>query len=128
MIPRGYITNTCELREFAREHKWGACGGDEPQNHHILPRSLLRNNKIARKLVEKTYADILMAKVCALHNAGDGNQKCADTPSARACLIQKRVDDHGEDVIRTILDDVRLTFKSHSDRASLELDAILSRG
>ena len=120
--------DVCELRQFAREHKWGACGGGEPQNHHILPRSLLRNNKAATKLVEKTYSDILMARVCASHNAGDGNQKCADTPGARAYLIQKRVDDHGEDVIRAILDDVRLTFKSHSDRAALELDAILSRG
>ena len=119
--------DTCELREFAILHKWGAGGGGEPQNHHILPRSLLRNNKAATKLVEETYGDILMANICALHNAGDGNQKCADTPGARAYLIQKRVDEHGEDVIRAILDDVRMTFKSHSDRAALELDAILSR-
>jgi len=119
---------TCELREFAREHKWADCCGNEPQNHHILPRSLLRNNKKARDLVAKTYGDILMAKICPAHNAGDGNQRCADAPGARACLIQKRVDEHGEDVIRAILDDVRLTFKSHSDRAALELDAILSRG
>lgn len=119
---------TCELKQWAIESGWGPCIGGEPQNHHILPRSLLRNNKKAKKMVEKTYADILMAKVCAAHNAGDGNQRCADTPGARACLIQKRVDEHGEDVIRTILDDVRLTYKSHSDRAALELDAILSRG
>ena len=124
----GVAAMTCELRVFALEHDWGPCGGGEPQNHHILPRSLLRNNKQAKKLVEKTYGDILMAKVCALHNAGDGNQRCADTPGARACLIRKRVDEHGEDVIRAILDDVRLTYKSHSDRAALELDAILSRG
>ena len=119
---------TCELRQWAIENDWGPCHSGEPQNHHVLPRSLLRNNKTAKKLVEKTYSDILMAKVCAAHNAGDGNQRCADTPGARACLIRKRVDEHGEDVIRTILDDVRLTFKSHSDRAALELDAILSRG
>ena len=120
--------DTCELKQWAAKNDWGPCNNSEPQNHHILPRSLLRNNKAATKLVEKTYGDILMAKVCAAHNAGDGNQRCADTPGARACLIQKRVDDHGEDVIRAILDDVRLTFKSHSDRAALELDAILSRG
>ena len=122
------MNDTCELKQWAAENDWGACNNSEPQNHHILPRSLLRNNKAATKLVEKTYSDILMAQICAAHNAGDGNQRCADTASARACLIQKRVDDHGEDVIRAILDDVRLTFKSHSDRAALELDAILSRG
>ena len=126
MLATDYVT--CELHSFALEHGWGPCIGDEPQNHHILPRSLLRNNKQAKKLVEKTYSDILMAKVCAAHNAGDGNQRCADTPGARACLIQKRVDEHGEDVIRAILDDVRLTYKSHSDRAALDLDAVLSRG
>ena len=120
--------NTCELRQFAAENGWGPCAHGEPQNHHILPRSLLRNNKDAKKLVEKTYGDVLMAKVCAFHNAGDGNQRCADTPGARACLIQKRVDEHSESVVRAILDDVRLTYKSHSDRAALELDAILSRG
>ena len=120
--------NGCELHRFAMENGWGPCAHGEPQNHHILPRSLLRNNQAARKLVEETYSDILMAKICALHNAGDGNQRCADTPGARAWLIQKRVDEHGEDVIRMILDDVRLTYKSHSDRAALELDAILSRG
>ena len=120
--------DTCELRAFALENDWGPCGGGEPQNHHVLPRSLLRNNKAATKLVEQTYGDILMARVCPAHNAGSGNQRCADTPGARAFLIQKRVDEHGEDVIRTILDDVRLTYKSHSDRAALELDAILARG
>jgi len=119
--------NGCELHQWAAENNWGRCSGGEPQNHHILPRSLLRNNKDAKKLVEDTYGDILMAKVCAFHNAGDGNQRCADTPGARAYLIQKRADEHGESVIRTILDDVRFTFKSHSDRAALELDAILSR-
>ena len=122
------MDNVCELRLFAVENGWGPCAHGEPQNHHILPRSLLRANKAATKLVEDTYSDILMAKVCAAHNAGDGNQRCADTPGARACLIQKRVDEHGESVIRAILDDVRMTYKSHSDRASLELDAILSRG
>ena len=120
--------NTCELRQWAAENDWGPCSHGEPQNHHILSRSLLRNNKDATKLVEDTYSDILMAKICALHNAGDGNQRCADTPGARAYLIQKRVDEHSESVVRTILDDVRLTYKSHSDRAALELDAILSRG
>ena len=121
------MDNMCELRLFAAENGWGPCAHGEPQNHHVLPRSLLRNNKEAKKMVEDIYDDILMAKVCAAHNAGDGNQRCADTPGARACLIQKRVDEHGESVIRTILDDVRFTFKSHSDRAALELDAILSR-
>ena len=119
---------TCELMSWALDNGWGMCNNGEPHNHHILPRSLLRNNKAATKLVEQTYGDFLMARVCPAHNAGDGNQRCADTPGARAFLIQKRVDEHGEDVIRTILDDVRLTYKSHSDRAALDLDAILSRG
>ena len=117
--------NTCELKQFAADNGWGPCSNGEPENHHILSRSLLRNNKAATKMVEKTYSDILMAKICANHNAGN---KCADTAGARACLIQKRVDEHSDSVIRTILDDVRFTFKSHSDRAALELDAILSRG
>ena len=56
-----HLSKTCELREWAADNDWGVCSNTEPQNHHVLPRSLLRNNKTATKLVEKTYGDFLMA-------------------------------------------------------------------
>lgn len=91
----------------------------------MLPRSLLQNNKKAKKLVEQTYADILMADVCPEHNSG--LNRIADQGGARAYLIEQRVKEHGEAVIDAILADIASTYKSESDRQAITLAGIRSR-
>lgn len=118
------LPDTCELATWAPKHGFGSCNAGL-HKHHILPRSLLTRNKEAKKLVEQTYADILMADVCPEHNSG--LNRCADQGGARAYLIEQRVREHGEAVIATILEDVAGTYKSESDRHAITLAGILSR-
>jgi len=121
-------TVACELADWAAKNGYGHCSPGKPDGHHILSRSLLSKNKEAKRLVENTYSDIMFADVCAAHNSGfGGTKKCADLPKARAYLLRKRCDEHGEEVIRAILNDIAGTYTSDFDKHAFSLDALLAR-
>ena len=106
---------TCELREFAREHKWGPCSNDITFEH-ILAKQLFRNNKKGMKLAYKVYGDYFGATTCLKHNAGN---KCADTTSAVLFLMRKRLEEHPE-VFPVIIEEVAATFKAPPSYLRLE--------
>lgn len=97
---------TCELTFWARDHKWGKCRGGL-EYHHVISKNMLRNNKQGKKLVEKTYPHLFMARVCSAHNAW---HKVADHSDARLYLIELRRQEYGV-YMEEALEELRATFK-----------------
>jgi hypothetical protein len=97
---------TCELRAFARKHKWGPCSNDITFEH-ILAKQLFRNNKAGLKLAYDVYGDLFGAQTCLNHNAGN---KCADTTAAVLYLMRKRLEEHPE-VFPLAIEEVAATFR-----------------
>ena len=107
--------DTCELRDFAREHDWGPCSNDITREH-ILAKQLFRNNKKGLKLAYEVYGDYFFAQTCLVHNAGN---KCADTTEAVLYLMRKRLREHPE-IFPTIIEEVAATFKVTPEYLRLE--------
>jgi len=68
---------------------------------------MLRNNKAARKLVDKN-PQVFHATICNYHNA---QRKCADLAEARALLLQNRVTLFGLDYMLGVWHDLAICFK-----------------
>ena len=107
--------DTCELRNFAIEHKWDPCSQDITFEH-ILAKQLFRNNKAGLKLAYDTYGDFFGATTSLKHNAGN---KCADTTEAVLYLMRKRLREHPE-VFPLMIEEVAATFKVVPEYLRLE--------
>jgi nitrate reductase alpha subunit len=73
------------------------------QRHHVLDRSLLKRNKKAIFLVERTYRKIFIQWVCAGHNCS----KYADTQRGRAWLLAR----FPGPVVREALEEIQACYK-----------------
>jgi len=107
--------DTCELRQFAIEHKWQPCCQNMTREH-ILPKQLFRKNPGGLKLAYEVYGDYFYADTCWTHNAGN---KCADTTAAILCLMRKRLREHPE-VFPLMIEEVAATFKVVPEYLRLE--------
>ena len=107
--------DTCELRDFAREHKWGPCSNDITFEH-ILAKQLFRNNKAGLKLAYECYGDYFGAQTCLNHNS---ITKAADTTAAVLYLMRKRLKEHPE-VFPIIIEEVAATLKVTPEYLRLE--------
>ncbi len=97
--------DTCELRDFAREHKWQPCCQNMTREH-ILAKQLFVKNPEGLRLAYEVYGDYFYADTCWTHNAGN---KCADTTAAVLYLMRKRLREHPE-VFPVIIEEVAATF------------------
>jgi len=77
---------------------------------------MLRNNKQAKKLVEKKYPHLFLADVCLFHNSAT---KCADTKGARLYLLRKRWKQYGHEFALAVVE-LRAAFKAPPEYLSLE--------
>ena len=90
------------------------------QHHHIIPRAALMKNKGAKRYVEKTHPEILMAWVCARHHEN------AQTKRNKAFLMSKKCTLFGTEYVSGVLEQLRSMFKG--SRPELRLEAILHSG
>ncbi len=103
----------CELEPF------GPCEGGL-QRHHIIPRAALMKAKAAKKYVEKTHPEVLMANVCVRHH------ESAQTKRNKGRLIRGKCTLFGTEYVTEVLDELRALFKG--PRPELRLEAILHSG
>ncbi|KKN21769.1 hypothetical protein LCGC14_0921950 [marine sediment metagenome] len=103
----------CELEPF------GPCEGGL-QRHHIIPRAALMKNKGAKRYVEQSHPEVLMADVCAKHHEN------AQTKYNKALLIWGKCVTYGAEYVGGVLEDLQAEFKG--PRPELGLEAILHSG
>jgi len=73
---------TCSFASVYQELGFPPCGG-RIHHHHVINKSKLADCKVALRLVETLYQDVLMADVCEVHNVG----RWADTKQGRSYLL-----------------------------------------